>query len=60
MNAPRNDKDHFLYPYAIVIRVTNEENNYENLQHKDIGILPSLQEKWKGSKYKQCMNTLLP
>ena len=50
MNAPRNDKDHFLYPYAIVIRVTNEENNYENLQHKDIGILPSLQEKRKGSK----------
>ena len=42
MNAPRNDKDHFLYPYAIVI---------VELQHKDIGILPSLQEKGKGSKY---------
>ena len=21
MNAPRNDKDHFLYPYVIVIKV---------------------------------------
>jgi hypothetical protein len=25
MNAPRNDKDHFLYPYAIVIIITHEE-----------------------------------
>ena len=25
MNAPRNDKDHFLYPHAIVIPITHEE-----------------------------------
>lgn len=60
MNAPRNDKDHFLYPHAIVITITHEENNYENLQHKDIGILPSLQEKGKEVNNKQCMNTLPP
>lgn len=24
MNAPRNDKDHFLYPYAIVIIIKIE------------------------------------
>ena len=58
MNAPRNDKDRFLYPYAIVIIVMVKD--YENLQHKDIGILPSLQEKGKEVNNKQCMNTLLP
>ena len=25
MNAPRNDKDHFLYPYAIAIQIIHEE-----------------------------------
>ena len=49
MNAPRNDKDHFLYPYEIVVKVIFY--NHTVLQHKDIGILPSLQEKRKGSKY---------
>lgn len=59
MNAPRNDKDHFLYPYAIAITVTIKQP-WINLQHKDIGILPSLQEKGKEVNNKQCMNTLLP
>ena len=58
MNAPRNDKDRFLYPYAIVIIVMVKD--YENLQHKDIGILPSLQEKGKEANTYQCMNALSP
>ena len=58
MNAPRNDKDRFLYPYAIVITVIS--GNYESLQHKDIGILPLLQEKGKEANTYQCMNTLSP
>ena len=49
MNVPRNDKDHFLYPHVIEITITG--NNYEYLQHKDIGTLPSSQGKGKGSKY---------
>ena len=48
------DKDHFLYPYVIVTRIMI------NLQHKDIGTLPSLQEKGKEVNNNQCMNTLLP
>ncbi len=37
----RNDKDHFLYPHAIEYKFHNYtwRNNYEYLQHKDIGIL---------------------
>jgi len=52
MNAPRNDKDHFLYPYVM--------KAIEIVHNIRIEILPSLQEKGKEANNKQCMNTLSP
>jgi len=53
VNAPRNDKDLFLYPYAIVtiVMIKPTTQGYRNLAH--------LARKRKGSNINQCMNALL-
>jgi len=52
-----NDKDHFLYPHAVVFTSINTVNK---LRHKGIGILPLLQEKRTEKDINQYMDTLLP
>ena len=61
MNAPRNDKDHFLYPYEIVVKIIYSEEIKiiaTTQGYRNLAIIARKKERKQTNK--QCMNALLP